>query len=308
MQNLYAAPLEGVTTHIWREAHRKIFGGADKYYTPFLSPNGNLNFQTKELREVTQGETDLVPQLLTNRAEYFIWGARELQKLGYREVNFNLGCPSGTVVAKHKGSGLLSDLPYLDAVLDEIFSALPDLQISVKTRIGRYETGEWERLLEVYNRYPIAELTVHPRVQKEFYEGTSHRDVFLWTQSHTDLPLVYNGDITAQGDEALGYGCGVMIGRGLVRRPALLREIRGGAAASREELTAFHDEVFDGYECLLDGALPAIYRMREFWNYLGCSFIGTEEYIKQIRKAKTLAAYQAAAQGILRECEMRDPG
>ena len=305
MQTLYAAPLEGVTTHIWRKAHREIFGGADKYYTPFLSPNANLCFQAKELREVTQNEPDLVPQLLTNSAEYFIWGARELQKLGYREINFNLGCPSGTVVAKHKGSGLLSDLPYLDRLLNEVFNALPDLNISVKTRIGRYETGEWERLLEVYNRYPIAELTVHPRVQKEFYEGSAHRDVFLWTRSHTDLPLVYNGDVDTPGDEALAYGCGVMLGRGLARRPALLREIRGGEVATRQELTAFHDAVFEGYRQLLSGALPAIYRMREFWNYLSVSFVGTEEYIKRIRKAKTPAEYRSAAQGILQECEMK---
>ena len=305
MRRLYAAPLEGVTTHIWREAHRRIFGGADKYYTPFLSPNANLNFQTKELREVTQGEPDLVPQLLTNAAEYFIWGARELQKMGYREINLNLGCPSGTVVAKHKGSGLLSDLSYLDEMLDRIFCALPDLQISVKTRIGRYDPAEWERLLELYNRYPIAELTIHPRVQKEFYEGKAHRDVFLWTREHTHLPLVYNGDVMTPDDEALFYGGGVMIGRGLARRPSLLREIRGGGPATREELTAFHDAVFSGYAQLLDGALPAIYRMREFWNYLACSFVGAEDSIKQIRKAKTLEAYQTAAQAILHQCERR---
>lgn len=307
MPKLYTAPLEGVTTYIWRNAHREIFGGADQYYTPFLSPNGNFNFQTKELREVTQGETNLIPQLLTNRAEYFIWGARELQKLGYQEVNFNLGCPSGTVVAKHKGSGLLSDLAYLDELLDTIFNALPDLEISLKTRIGRYESGEWERLLEIYNHYPIAELTVHPRVQKEFYEGTAHRDVFLWTRAHTHLPLVYNGDVTEPDDEALNYGCGVMIGRGLMKRPSLLREIRGGGRATREELAAFHDAVFDGYVELF-GALPAIYRMREFWNYLACSFVGTEGYLKQIRKAKTLTEYQTAAQGILRACEVHSGG
>lgn len=305
MQSLYAAPLEGVTTYIWRKAHREIFGGADKYYTPFLSPNGNLCFQAKELREVTQSESDLVPQLLTNSAEYFIWGAQELQKLGYREVNFNLGCPSGTVVAKHKGSGLLSDPQYLDELLDKIFNALPDLNISVKTRIGRYETGEWERLLKIYNRYPIAELTVHPRVQKEFYEGSAHRNVFLWTRSHTHLPLVYNGDVTAPDDEALAYGCPVMLGRGLARRPALLREIQGGEKATRQELTVFHDAVFGGYEQLLSGALPAIYRMREFWNYLSCSFVGTEDAIKRIRKAKTLSDYQSAAQTILQDCELR---
>ena len=145
-------------------------------------------------------------------------------------------------------------------------------------------------------------------MQKEFYEGSAHRDVFLWTQAHTDLPLVYNGDVTAPDDAALGYGCGVMIGRGVIKRPSLLREIRGGESATRQELAAFHDAVFEGYRQLLSGALPAIYRMREFWNYLSCSFAGAENYIKQIRKAKTMAEYQAAAQGILRGCEMHSGG
>lgn len=303
MVKLYAAPLEGLTTCLWRQVHREMFGGADRYYTPFLSPNANREFQTKELREITSGERDLVPQLITNRAEYFIWGARELQKLGYDEVNFNLGCPSGTVVAKHKGSGLLTDPAELDAVLEEIFNALPDMKISVKTRVGRYDAAEWERLLTVYEKYPIAELTVHPRVQKEFYSGTARRDLFRSAMERTKLPLVYNGDVQAPDDEALTWGCPVMVGRGLLARPALFREIKGGTAATRAELTAYHDALLEGYRILF-GDLPAIHKMRELWNYLSLSFADTEPYLKRIRKAKTISEYLSAAQGILCECEM----
>ena len=303
MTKLYAAPMEGLTTCLWRQVHREIFGGADRYYTPFLSPNANREFQTKELREVTGGEQDLVPQLITNRAEYFIWGARELQKLGYDEVNFNLGCPSGTVVAKHKGSGLLTDPEELDAVLEEIFRVLPDMKISVKTRIGRYDAAEWEALLAVYEKYPIAELTVHLRVQKEFYNGTARRELFCRTMERTHLPLAYNGDVTTPDDEALTWGCPVMVGRGLLMRPALFREIKGGAAAAREELIAYHDTLLEGYRKLF-GDLPAIHKMREMWNYLSLSFADTEPYLKRIRKAKTLSEYFNAAQSILHECEM----
>ena len=104
---LYAAPMEGLTTCWWRQAHRELFGGADKYFTPFLSPNANLRFQQKELDEI-QERPDTVPQLLTNRGDHFLWAARSCNERGYREVNFNLGCPSGTVTAKHKGAGLLA--------------------------------------------------------------------------------------------------------------------------------------------------------------------------------------------------------
>lgn len=305
MTELYAAPLEGITTAVWRQAHRRIFGGADRYYTPFLSPNANRSWQAKELREITAGETDLVPQLITNRAEHFIWGAKELQKIGYGEVNFNLGCPSGTVVAKHKGAGLLTDPDELDAVLYEIFAALPEVRISIKTRIGRYDASEWEKLLAVYEKYPICQLIVHPRVQKLFYEGRADRALFLRTLSQTKLPLVYNGDVVSPADEALIWGCPVMVGRGLVRDPALLRRIRGGGAATRSELTAFHDEIFTRYAAVLGGEKNAVPRMRELWNYLSDSFRDPAPHLKRIRKAKSAPEYLSAARAILTECPLQ---
>ena len=303
---LYAAPMEGLTTYIWRRAHHEIFGGADKYFTPFLSPNANYSFQTKELDEVQHNEgMNVVPQILTNRAEYFIWAARQLWEMGYEEVNFNLGCPSGTVVAKHKGAGLLAYPEELDACLDEIFTALPPMRISVKTRIGKVSPEEWPRLLDIYNRYPISELIVHPRVQKEFYTGQARREVFLWTASHTALPLVYNGDLV-QVDELREHRCDtVMLGRGLMMRPGLLRQVRGGESASREELVRFHDTLVEEYSRRFSGDTPVVHRMRELWNYLSDSFIGTEDYLKRIRKAKGLRDYCAAAQALLRDCPMR---
>ena len=96
MQEYYAAPMEGLTGWRWRQVHAALFGPADRYYTPFLSPNANFEFQTKELQEIApENNQDLpvVPQILTNRAEYFIWAAKECQSRGYGEVNLNLGCP-----------------------------------------------------------------------------------------------------------------------------------------------------------------------------------------------------------------------
>ena len=304
MTELYAAPLEGITTAVWRSAHRRIFGGADGYYTPFLSPNANLSFQPKELREITAGEQDLVPQLLTNRPEYFIWAARELEKMGFHQVDFNLGCPSGTVVAKHKGAGLLTDPQELDGVLAEIFAALPDMAVSVKTRIGRYDAAEWPALLAVYEKYPLSRLTVHPRVQTEFYTGAARRDVFLATLRATRLPLMYNGDVTTPADPALTWGCPVMVGRGLAADPALFRRIRGGSAATRRELRQFHDALYDGYAAWMGPA--AVGRMRELWNYLSQRFRDTDRPLKAIRKAKSPADYLPAAHAILDTCPLTD--
>lgn len=308
---LYAAPMEGLTGYIWRRAQREMFGGVDKYFTPFLSPNGNLTFQRKELDEVTQGERDTVPQLLTNRGEYFVWAARELYAMGHREVNFNLGCPSGTVTAKHKGAGLLAYPEELERCLDEIFSALPDMRVSVKTRIGKNDPAEWQRLLDIYERYPISELIVHPRVQKEFYRGVVHRDAFDATLARRQEVPVYNGDLFTAADVAAfcrqyPQVRAVMVGRGLMADPALGRRLQGGEAASRQELTAFHDRLLADYRQRLSGDTPVLHRMRELWNWLGGSFEGTERELKAIRKAKTVAEYLPAAQRLLRDCPLRE--
>ena len=288
-----------------------MFGGVDKYFTPFLSPNGNLTFQRKELDEVTQGERDTVPQLLTNRGDYFVWAARELYAMGHREVNFNLGCPSGTVTAKHKGAGLLAYPEELERCLDEIFSALPDMRVSVKTRIGKNDPAEWQRLLDIYERYPISELIVHPRVQKEFYRGTVHRDAFDAALARRQEVPVYNGDLFTAADVAAfcrqyPQVRAVMVGRGLMADPALGRRLQGGEAASRQELAAFHGRLLVDYRQRLSGDTPVLHRMRELWNWLGGSFEGTERELKAIRKAKTVAEYLPAAQRLLRDCPLRE--
>ncbi len=306
---LYVASMEGLTTCWWRQVHRELFGGADKYFTPFLSPNANLSFQQKELDEI-QGEPDTVPQLLTNRGDHFLWAARELYERGYREVNFNLGCPSGTVTAKHKGAGLLAYPEELDRCLGEIFDGLPDLRVSVKTRIGRSDPAEWDALLALYEKYPISELIVHPRVQKEFYKGAVHRDAFDRALDAYPGTLVYNGDLFTPSDvEAFcrqyPQVTAVMTGRGLMADPSLLRQTRGGPPASRQELTAFHGRLLALYTARLSGTTPVLHRMRELWNYLSGSFEDTDRPLKAIRKAKDLPAYEAAAQEILRNCPLK---
>ena len=183
--HIYFAPLEGITTYPYRNLHHKYFGGVEKYFTPFLAPGPEQGMSVKEMRDVLPENNAgvlVVPQILTNRAGDFLLASKKLSEMGYREINLNLGCPSGTVTAKKKGSGFLLYPDDLDRFFDEVFSDAAvrngEFLVSVKTRIGKNEVEEWPELMQVYNRYPIHELTVHPRIQKEFYKGTPHLDVF----------------------------------------------------------------------------------------------------------------------------------
>lgn len=235
MHEWYAAPMEGLTGWRWRQVQHEMFGGAALYVTPFVSPNGNFSFQRKELEELDPERNrgiPVVPQILTNRAEYFVWAAKECRSRGWTQIDLNLGCPSGTVTGKNKGAGLLRQPELLRQLLDGIFDALPDMKISVKTRIGWERAEEWPALLALLETYPICRLTVHPRVRTQFYKGAADREVFRWTAEHTALPLCYNGDVTTVRDlremgETFPDGA-VMVGRGLVADPSLLRQATGG--------------------------------------------------------------------------------
>ena len=307
---LYAAPMEGMTTYLWRRIHHEIFGGADKYFTPFLSPNDNESFQRKELDELRHNEgLIVVPQILANSARHVLWAARELAKMGYEEINFNLGCPAGTVTAKRKGAGALRDLSALSAMLEEIFAGLPrGMRLSVKTRVGWESTAEWPEILQVYQRFPISELIVHSRVQKELYRGQAHRELLKDTLEKSQALVCWNGDIFApqQAKELANQFpkiSALMTGRGLMADPALLRRIRGGAPAAKEELRRYHDALYDAYRERMGSDLNAIYRMRELWNYLSGSFLHTEQFLKKVRKVRSRREYFAAVDRLFSESE-----
>ena len=227
---IYFAPLEGVTDGIFRRAHCECFSGVEKYFIPFVSPSKHLSFTSREQRSVSPEENagvPAVPQILTKDAECFDWMARALADVGWRELNLNLGCPSGTVTAKGKGSGMLRDRAALRAFLDEIF-ARPALKISVKTRIGFESPDEWPALMEIFADYPVAELIVHPRTRAEFYRGRPHRELLEQTLTMAKSPLAYNGDLfTAEDCRALQSAypglSALMLGRGLVSNPALAK-------------------------------------------------------------------------------------
>ncbi len=301
--NYYFAPLEGVTGSEFRRAHHRYFPGVDAYYMPFLSPTQDHVFTQREKRNVlpeyNQGFR-AVPQLLTKNAEDFVWCAGELAAMGYGEVNLNLGCPSGTVVAKGKGAGMLSDPEGLDRFLEAIFAKAP-LNISLKTRLGLEDPEEFPRLLEIFGKYPVSLLILHPRVRTDFYKHPVRREWFRYAAEHYQGPLCFNGGLVTTGDcaqfarefPAVGQ---IMIGQGLLANPALAGQARGGPGADKETLRAFHDELYRTYLDLFASQRNTVFHMKELWSYLSRLFEGAEKPLKRIRKASDSPGYEAAVE------------
>ena len=300
----YFAPMEGLTDSIFRRLHHKYFSGVDSYYMPFLSPTIHRTLTHKEDRELPMADSvsfRAVPQVLTKVSEDFLWAARVCADRGYDEVNLNIGCPSGTVVSKGKGSGMLRDVPALDRFLEDIFASSP-IPVSVKTRLGMETAEEFPAILEVLNRYPIRELTIHPRVRKQFYDGTVSMDMFAYATENSRNPLCYNGDLLskAQAEEiALRFPTveAVMIGRGLIADPGMLC---GGT--EKAALEGFLRELLEVYEVEFGGSRNAMFRMKENWGFLHSRFEGSDKLWKQLRKTTDVAEFKRISAEILHTC------
>lgn len=322
-KRLYFAPLEGITGYTFRRVHAQCFPGLDAYFSPFLSPNQHHAVNPKEKRDILPENNAgllLVPQVLTNKSEYLLRTARELKvKYGYEEVNLNLGCPSKTVVSKGKGAGFLGEIQKLHTFFEEVFAeytadggkSLPKL--SVKTRLGMEDVQEWKELVALYNEYPISELIVHPRVQKDYYKGTPHLDAFAYAVENSRHSLCYNGDINTLKDyvkltKEFPTVRKFMMGRGLLRNPALAMEIQAYEACTEqggnwkgypvptELLKKYHDRLYAGYLEQMSGDTNVLFKMKELWVYFGDLFPEQERQIKKLKKANKLVEYEKEAE------------
>lgn len=299
-EQFYFAPMEGITGYIYRNAQSRHFKKADCYVTPFIASNQKGILKSRDKNDILPEHNDgirLIPQILSGRAEEFILMANRIKEYGYEEVNLNLGCPSQTVTAKKKGAGFLLYPEELERFLDEVFGGL-DMKISIKTRLGWENPEEFYDLIRIFNRYPLESLMIHPRVRMDFYKNRPNWEVFGEGISMSKNPVCYNGDLFCADDvkrfrEHFPSVDRIMIGRGLLRDPALLEKTQGEEKETdKERYRDFIQDVCEGYREVMSGDKNVLFKMKELWSYMIDLFAGAEKYGKRIRKAKNLTEYE----------------
>lgn len=318
MMNYYLAPLEGITGYIFRNAYSKYFGEIEKYFTPFISPNRKKICRSREKADILPEHNKgmyTVPQILTNDAAMFLETVHFLMDYGYHEVNLNLGCPVGTVVSKKKGAGFLSEPDQLKSFLDEIFSsktinAGDDVKISIKTRIGMISGEEFEILLNVFNQFPLHELIIHPRTREDYYKNKPDLTAFSYGYENSRADVCYNGDIFSEESydrllEQFPKLNLVMLGRGILRNPGLVCQIRNGTVMDKQSLWKFHNMIYEGYQDILSGDLPVLFKMKELWSYMIHSFNYEPKIEKKIRKSQKLSEYEFVIQALFSKYDLK---
>ncbi|MBC8413418.1 tRNA-dihydrouridine synthase family protein [bacterium] len=307
---LLASPLQGFTDFRFRNAFNKYFGGIDTFYAPYIRIKGKLQIRRAYQQDIdpeNNSSLKLIPQIMTNNAEEFIFVAKHIQQLGYKELNWNLGCPYPMVTKRGMGSGLINDPEKIDSILKKVH-AESEIIVSVKMRLGYEKHDEILRVLPVLNNYPIKNIAIHPRLGKQLYKGDVDLDSFQRCIDNTDHILYYNGDIAsvANFNEMAKRFPTIdhwMLGRGLIADPFLPGMIKNNTSKYPKnrikQFRKFHDTLLHDYAEALSGASHILMRMFTFWEYFITSFPKSQKRLVKIKRTKNIDAYEKAVSDIL---------
>ena len=299
--NIYIAPVQGHTDAAWRHFHNKIYGGNNKYFTPFMRcEHGALRM--KDLRDFTNPlneEVDLEPQVIFSDMEELDILLKSLVDAGAKSVNLNMGCPFPLQSRKGKGAGFLQNISEASK-LPGILAKYPDLKFSVKMRLGMEDPDEWKGIIDILNSLSLSNLYVHPRVARQQYRGELYLDSFEAILDQSKNPVVFNGDVKTAEDIARISKTypqinGIMTARGILGRPSLAAEYEEGEWPKEkriEKMKEFHRHLLRHYSDTLCGDSQILSKIKPFWEYAE-EEIGRKAW-KAIKKATSLSKYNSA--------------
>lgn len=296
--HIYFAPFQGITDHIYRNVHQKVYGGTDKYFTPYLSKlEGNLHSQKKfeDLDPKVNDVKKVVPQILSKDPAEILLMAKYIADWGYGELNWNVGCPWPQVTRKSRGAGLIDKPELMREILDRVFSEIR-IDFSIKTRIGNHEKDDIFRLMEILKDYPFSEIIIHPRTATQLYRGKADIEIFKSVIQNTDKKFIYNGDIfdysfLMQNFEDQ-FSAGIMLGRGILTNPALAGEIRTNSQLEEKKkrslLAEFSLQLINASLLAGKSETGVQSKLKEVWFYFSHSFTDQTEVFRRIRKTVEL--------------------
>ncbi len=300
---LLSSPLQGFTDFRFRNAFHKHFGGIDTFYSPYIKLNGKLVVKGSYERDILPENNttlEVIPQIITNDAEEFLFVAKYVQQFGYKELNWNLGCPYPMVAKCGMGSGLISNTSQIEYILKRVHNET-NIVVSMKMRMGYDNPTEILEVFPILDQYPIKNIAIHARIGKQLYKGGVDLDSFQKCLDHTKHKIYYNGDITSvtkfkELQERFPSIDHWMIGRGLIADPFLPSMIKNNTTEypkNRFEIfEAFHDEIYREYDAYLQGPTPIRMKMLGFWEYFSESFSDPQKTYKKIKKAGNAKNYE----------------
>lgn len=301
------APVQGHTDAPYRHFHSKFYGNQQEYYTPFIRWE-NMGIRQRDLKDLNSDLNNnliLVPQIIFRNKEELKSLINKLKENGEKRIDLNLGCPFPLQTGHGRGAAAISNQE-LGKDIEELISENPDIQFSVKMRLGFKEPDEWKNLLPILNNISLKHIAVHPRTAKQQYEGELNLEEFKAILDESKNPVIFNGEIKTPADIAkIEHSFpgikGIMIGRGLLGRPSIIEEYSNGKEFDKEKriykMIDFHNELYRYYEKVLCGDNQILMKIKPFWEYAEKE-IGKKPW-KNIKKATSVPKYKTALSTII---------
>ncbi len=293
---IFLAPIQGFTDYVFRNAHQAVYGGIDKYFTPFIRVEGgalrkkdinDLIFSTEPISH----DVELVPQIIANTAGEVELLLDFITESGYNACDINFGCPFPQQSKKHRGCGILQNRDMVSNVLAAIKN-YPDIEFSLKMRLGYDSPDESLAVVDLINDAPLRFVTVHPRIGKQMYSGNVDLHGFRSLLAEIKHPVIYNGDImTAENANQIIADFpeihGIMIGRGMIANPGLAEGIKSGNyKLDRNKYLKFLSMLVEGYsEQYQNSEMMVLDKMKTFFNYSPLD----KKVLKAIQKSRSVS-------------------
>ena len=225
------APIAGYTDRAFRLMAREA-GHCGLAYTELLHPLGIENNSRQALDIIREDATDqpLGVQIYGNDPEWFVKAARWAVDHGAIIVDINMGCPVDKVTKTNGGSMLLCDPDRTTRMAEQVVNAV-DVPVTAKLRLGwDFSQLTAPRLARQLEDAGVRLITIHGRTTSMRFKGSVHLEgIASVVAAVRHIPVIGNGDINSVDDAARMMqvtGCaGVMIARGSIKRPWLLRDI-----------------------------------------------------------------------------------
>jgi tRNA-dihydrouridine synthase C len=249
------APMEGLVDEILRDLLTQV-GGIDWCVTEFIRVTNRLlpeSTYEKYAPELSQGSKTPagVPmhiQFLGSDPVCLADNAACACTLGAPVIDLNFGCPAKTVNNSKGGAILLNEPELLYSIVSEVRRAVPPyIPVTAKMRLGyEYPDGALE-CAQALASAGAQQLVVHARTKRDGYKPPAHWHWIARVADVVDIPVVANGEIWSLDDywrcrEVCGIA-DIMLGRGLVSRPDLARQISASVQGKPVELMEWDELV-----------------------------------------------------------------
>jgi tRNA-dihydrouridine synthase B len=298
---LILAPIAGHTDSLFRQVIKSL-GGCGLVVSELVSTEGMTRHQAKtsHLTHFEESERPVSIQIFGSDSSRMAESAAMVESMGADIVDINLGCPVKKVVRQGGGSNLLRDMPLMGKIFEAVRKAV-HIPLTVKIRSGWDQVSiNAVEVLKLAEDYGVEALAIHGRTRCDMFTGQSDWQVIAKVKENAHIPIMGNGDVMTAADaermlKTTGVD-GVMVGRGVLSNPWLIRQCWDHLSGSKVTQVSLRERAefvtqFLQRVCSETPPQVALGKMKKIGGYFSKGFPGSAHLRSKLHSSHTTAEF-----------------